>query len=173
MNDEAAALSTEEQADQRVEHEPSEITYVESFYPARPRQLRPRARLRSEGMPTHGEDLSGEPVGTNDVYVRWLLRESMLQDAKLIASHFSGQGSMWQNPFANPNPENAITTAPVWFTAYPLSFVTRPGQSFLGALADPALWQTFERIGIRAVHTGRSEERRVGKECRSRWSPYH
>ena len=23
------------------------------------------------------------------------------------------------------------------------------------------------------VNTGRSEERRVGKECRSRWSPYH
>src|ERR1043166_3153115 len=23
------------------------------------------------------------------------------------------------------------------------------------------------------VHGGRSEERRVGKECRSRWSPYH
>ena len=23
------------------------------------------------------------------------------------------------------------------------------------------------------VGTGRSEERRVGKECRSRWSPYH
>src|SRR2546425_11256644 len=22
-------------------------------------------------------------------------------------------------------------------------------------------------------HTARSEERRVGKECRSRWSPYH
>src|SRR5687767_15807173 len=24
-----------------------------------------------------------------------------------------------------------------------------------------------------ALHTFRSEERRVGKECRSRWSPYH
>ena len=24
-----------------------------------------------------------------------------------------------------------------------------------------------------AVSGGRSEERRVGKECRSRWSPYH
>ena len=24
-----------------------------------------------------------------------------------------------------------------------------------------------------AVETARSEERRVGKECRSRWSPYH
>ena len=29
-------------------------------------------------------------------------------------------------------------------------------------------------IGTAAlVVTGRSEERRVGKECRSRWSPYH
>src|SRR5688572_31079826 len=26
---------------------------------------------------------------------------------------------------------------------------------------------------IRLVLTSRSEERRVGKECRSRWSPYH
>src|SRR5687767_15848555 len=25
----------------------------------------------------------------------------------------------------------------------------------------------------RSVNGGRSEERRVGKECRSRWSPYH
>ena len=24
-----------------------------------------------------------------------------------------------------------------------------------------------------ALHSTRSEERRVGKECRSRWSPYH
>ena len=36
-----------------------------------------------------------------------------------------------------------------------------------------------KKLGIRiAVRTGdttqyRSEERRVGKECRSRWSPYH
>ena len=26
---------------------------------------------------------------------------------------------------------------------------------------------------LRRAHTKRSEERRVGKECRSRWSPYH
>src|SRR5260221_13613245 len=26
---------------------------------------------------------------------------------------------------------------------------------------------------IDATHAQRSEERRVGKECRSRWSPYH
>ena len=28
-------------------------------------------------------------------------------------------------------------------------------------------------IIIAAVIIARSEERRVGKECRSRWSPYH
>src|SRR3712207_9251140 len=27
--------------------------------------------------------------------------------------------------------------------------------------------------GMKQVATQRSEERRVGKECRSRWSPYH
>src|SRR3712207_7278180 len=29
------------------------------------------------------------------------------------------------------------------------------------------------RLGARAALPSRSEERRVGKECRSRWSPYH
>ena len=28
-------------------------------------------------------------------------------------------------------------------------------------------------LAARASDIGRSEERRVGKECRSRWSPYH
>ena len=28
-------------------------------------------------------------------------------------------------------------------------------------------------IGISLLTQTRSEERRVGKECRSRWSPYH
>ena len=32
--------------------------------------------------------------------------------------------------------------------------------------------QTMEWANLKSVN-GRSEERRVGKECRSRWSPYH
>src|SRR2546426_9489235 len=40
----------------------------------------------------------------------------------------------------------------------------------VGSVAGPGERDTFaERVHI-AV---RSEERRVGKECRSRWSPYH
>ena len=33
---------------------------------------------------------------------------------------------------------------------------------------------TNVKVGLEAtIHLCRSEERRVGKECRSRWSPYH
>ena len=30
-----------------------------------------------------------------------------------------------------------------------------------------------QRVGLLGKNGARSEERRVGKECRSRWSPYH
>src|SRR3712207_9249514 len=32
--------------------------------------------------------------------------------------------------------------------------------------------ETYEQIAV-PIEVVRSEERRVGKECRSRWSPYH
>ena len=35
----------------------------------------------------------------------------------------------------------------------------------------PTAFKTEKCYGI--AKAGRSEERRVGKECRSRWSPYH
>src|SRR2546426_12422550 len=35
------------------------------------------------------------------------------------------------------------------------------------------LYAVEYRLPAGAVRTMRSEERRVGKECRSRWSPYH
>ena len=44
--------------------------------------------------------------------------------------------------------------------------IVRSGQ-ILGAFAGAILF-VFVILAL-----GRSEERRVGKECRSRWSPYH
>ena len=46
-------------------------------------------------------------------------------------------------------------------------------------LTDPATWLALVKIAVINIvlsgdnAVGRSEERRVGKECRSRWSPYH
>ena len=40
-----------------------------------------------------------------------------------------------------------------------------------GFLAVAVIGAIIGVLGI--VKTSRSEERRVGKECRSRWSPYH
>ena len=79
----------------------------------------------------------------------------MLWDAKRLAIQLSGQGSMWQNPFAHPDPRAALERASVWFTAYPLSFITRPGESFLsGARRPGALAGVPRRSGSTRVHTG-------------------
>lgn len=134
-------------------HAPRGISYAEHLHPARPRALRHRAKMRSpfERRPLARD---GDPVGTNPAYVSWLVDQSMLADANEIARQFSGQGAMWQNPYAAPDPRLAVETASVWFTAYPLAFITRPGQSFLGAMAEEDLWAAFADIGIEAVHTG-------------------
>ena len=40
------------------------------------------------------------------------------------------------------------------------------------ATTDDEFWKTMNECE-NALGQCRSEERRVGKECRSRWSPYH
>jgi len=139
--------------DEPVEHEPTEISYDEQRYPARPRRLRPRDQLRSGSLRRFTAD-PHTASGTNPAYVEWLVRQSMLKDADVLSRTLSGQPSMWQNPYARPDARRATDTSDVWFTAYPLSLITRPGQSFLQALGDETLWSLFERIGITGVHTG-------------------
>jgi len=87
-------------------------------------------------------------------YVSWLRQETMLADASRIAGQFFGIGSVWQSPYAEPDPEAAMGRSSVWFTAYPLSMITKPGCSFLDTLADEDLWRAFAAIGVTAVHTG-------------------
>ena len=44
----------------------------------------------------------------------------------------------------------------------------------MGGIGDTnQCWQWWQTRAASAHYAIRSEERRVGKECRSRWSPYH
>jgi trehalose synthase len=149
-----APTSTSAPASAELDHQPTEITYDEQFYPARPRNLRPRPRARRALRDLLRSSPSGATDAGSEAYVKWLVEQSMLWDAKQLAIQLSGQGSMWQNPFAHPDPRAAVDRASVWFTAYPLSFITRPGESFLSGLANEDLWKAFRTIGIDAVHTG-------------------
>ncbi len=87
-------------------------------------------------------------------YVEWLQQESMLARGGAVASQVAGMGSMSQRPFARSDPRAAIEKASVWFTAYPISMITRAGESFLRMLASEDLWRVFEAVGVDAVHTG-------------------
>src|SRR5260370_42714818 len=49
------------------------------------------------------------------------------------------------------------------------SYLRAPGRMELDSFTDAEI----QHGAVRALLIERSEERRVGKECRSRWSPYH
>ncbi len=51
-------------------------------------------------------------------------------------------------------PRAASALASVWFTAYPPSRITGPGESVLENLGHAELWRVFRDIGIGGVHTG-------------------
>lgn len=91
---------------------------------------------------------------SNPSYVQWLVGQSMLADADSLSRQLSGKSTMWQNPYARPDARRAISLASVWFTAYPVSFMTAKGESFLAALGSEKLWKAFQQIGIDAIHTG-------------------
>ncbi|WP_461105083.1 maltose alpha-D-glucosyltransferase [Tessaracoccus terricola] len=129
-----------------------EISFDQQRFAARPAKLRPRARRRSADANPITPPF--EASGQNTAYVDWLEEQSMLHDASQVARQLAGKHTMWAHPYAHPDPRAALAQASVWYTAYPLSHITQPGQSYLGALGEAELWDAFKTIGIDAVHTG-------------------
>jgi len=121
-------------------------------FPARPTRLRPRARRRTPSLRDNPPPFAAD--GRNKAYLEWLENQSMLRDAKTLGRQLSGRHTMWNSPFAKPDPRAALAKASVWYTGYPISNITKPGQSFLGAMGSETLWEAFAKIGIEAVHTG-------------------
>ena len=118
-------------------HRPSQISFDEQFYPARPRSFR-RRQARPRATAADIQRL-GPARAENPKYVDWVRRRSMLRSARATARHYSGTRAMWRNPFSAPRPRAAVQAASVWFTAYPLSLITRPGESYLRTLSDATL----------------------------------
>ena len=87
-------------------------------------------------------------------YIKWLVDQSMLQNAKLRAVRYAGQSRLWQRPYAEARPRAATAIASVWFTAYPPSIITPDDKSVLSALGNADLWHNLSAIGVQAIHTG-------------------
>src|SRR5208337_2160716 len=62
-----------------------------------------------------------------------------------------------------------FTDAPRFVAKLREGFDMVMGNRFRGEIKPGAMPPLHKHLG----NPGRSEERRVGKECRSRWSPYH
>src|SRR3712207_874598 len=77
-------------------------------------------------------------------------------------------------PSAMPVKAGAIATAgqagptPAW-----IKFCSQMPQECAHDPSEPATVALTQDMWKTIVDVNRSEERRVGKECRSRWSPYH
>src|SRR5439155_14737462 len=60
---------------------------------------------------------------------------------------------------------------PIWLRRPSRSLT--PGEDVRGGIIARVGRTKSAMRAMAALKRGRSEERRVGKECRSRWSPYH
>lgn len=133
---------------------PGALNLAGKLFPARPKRMLYKTWMLANKEIDVAAPKVGPPKAVNKAYVRWLKKNSMLDTANKQARKYSGQARLWQNPYAKPRPRSAVRMASVWYTAYPVSMITKPGTSILGTLADEALWDTFQQIGIRGLHTG-------------------
>ena len=142
-------------------HEPSEVTYAEYFHPARPRSLRYRTRVKQLVRAAHGQDR--RPAERHQPGVRVVAAEPV--DARRRERRSAGsspaRAACGRTRSPTPTRGTRSTSASVWFTAYPISLITRPGESFLAALGDEELWKAFADIGIngRAHRAGQARGR--------------
>ena len=140
---------------------PTKRTFAEHFFPARPEQLLEKAYAIVYRRVDTGKFLTqrwGFANFSNAYYLKWLESKSMLARARKQALNYSGQGVMWQKPYARSRPRSALEQASVWYTSYPISTITRSGGSILDTLGDERMWRAFQQIGITALHTGPVKE---------------
>src|SRR5687767_8544205 len=111
---------------------------------------------------------------TNWAFVRLVLAFvvfwAMYQPAAAVVSDESDARATIQSVFDQLKSGNYAAL----YDALPSSSRSRITKDrFVSGLQRTSDVYQLQRIEIGAVRVSRSEERRVGKECRSRWSLYH
>src|SRR3712207_9317947 len=89
-----------------------------------------------------------------------------------------GTDGLWSSPSMNLFEETLFAVGLHGFDgATGLRLATLEGARALGIEGETGSLQVGKWADLAVIEIlpgeGRSEERRVGKECRSRWSPYH
>ena len=117
-----------------------------------------RLPTRTELKRLHNE------LRTSFVFVTHDQEEAMTLGTRIAVLN---QGQLVQ--FAAPR---EIYHSPV--SRFVAEFIGRPAMNTLEGRIEGGVFRAKDfELPISGRDEGRSEERRVGKECRSRWSPYH
>src|SRR5690349_8424270 len=109
------------------------------------------------------------------VYSKWLKRTSQ---SNIILGGLSGGAPAMIGYLAvtTQNLEVGLVMAGLvflWIPTHIWSLALHVKKDYLKAQVPMLPVVSSERSSVRVIAGTRSEERRVGKECRSRWSPYH
>src|SRR2546430_6367145 len=125
------------------------------------------------------------------VYEQWIMM-SFVRSVQFLSLEGLMTGFLWFFFFQAEDGIRDLTVTGVQTCALPISLMLNrfphgvPGKSFvqkdwpnhpswvkIAKVRSHSLNKSVRHVVCNDKTTLRSEERRVGKECRSRWSPYH
>ena len=124
--------------------------------------------------------LKGMFLGLGDPYSFYMTKEEVKKDKEMIEGSFVGVGI---NIKASPD-NKIVVISPIEESPAEKAGILAgdiinkvDGKEYKGENLSEAVKATRgiagKKVNIEILRVLRSEERRVGKECRSRWSPYH
>src|SRR2546430_5467339 len=110
------------------------------------------------------EEIGGEIEKIDDYMSFFFFQaEDGIRDLTVTGVQTCALPISWSLLLSTLKPET-VGAVVVFYGSYTMDF-SKAEASFLGHFSPEDEWEPIGDV--------RSEERRVGKECRSRWSPYH
>ena len=123
-----------------------------------------------------------EVFPTDEVYVgeikdatnaKNLLRDSITNEIQLISGFFDQKWGMKSGKYTSLRIKGMYNSSDADFLLTARTVVAQATSNLAALTAEGLTQAMIDSLESNAQLLERSEERRVGKECRSRWSPYH